>query len=148
MICGHRGHLGDFFQKGLPDTTHVTALYAHQLTPLAPPQLIGKYTSPMECLGLAQLGFRIRLPVQASEAVAELFTQSLGVTVRGAHPWCVRARAGQVVRLTAAVPSVSVDGSIELRAWGGFGGCLGVGLQFAPNRLGTWSKISGSRHRS
>ena len=26
-------------------------MYADQLTPLAPPQLIGIYTSPMECLG-------------------------------------------------------------------------------------------------
>ena len=34
-----------------PDTTHGTAIYAAPLTPLAPPQLIGKYGSPMESLG-------------------------------------------------------------------------------------------------
>ena len=36
----------------IPDTTHVTAIYAAPLTPLAPPQLIGIYGSPMECLGI------------------------------------------------------------------------------------------------
>ena len=34
------------------DTTHGTAIYADQVFPLAPPQLIGIYGSPMECLGL------------------------------------------------------------------------------------------------
>ena len=32
-------------------TLHGTAIYAAPLTPSQPPQLIGKYTSPMECLG-------------------------------------------------------------------------------------------------
>ena len=35
----------------ITQTLHGTAIYADQLTPLAPPQLIGKYNSPMECLG-------------------------------------------------------------------------------------------------
>ena len=37
-----------------PDTPwlHGTAIYAVPLTPLAPAQLIGKYASPMECLGV------------------------------------------------------------------------------------------------
>ena len=37
--------------RSIPDTTHGTAIYAAPLTPLAPPQLIGIYGSPMECLG-------------------------------------------------------------------------------------------------
>ena len=34
----------------IPDTTHGTAIYATPLIPVAPPQLISKYGSPMECL--------------------------------------------------------------------------------------------------
>ena len=61
------------------DTTHGTAIYADQLTPSQPPQLIGTYGSPMECLGLANTKHPVDAFLIAHNVLQFLFQELLNI---------------------------------------------------------------------